>query len=96
MAPRYNAKPAQPGNPRRAFLLARLQEADGPAYDELVREIAEAFPEGRAVVAGILAVRTVRKLLFEGCAATEPDESVWLTPEGWQRAGAVRTGRRPA
>lgn len=86
---RYSERRSQPGNPRRTFVLARLRGADGPAYDELVREVIEAFPEEKRAWASILAVRSVRKLLFEGYAATEPDESVWLTPEGWQRAGRL-------
>ncbi len=74
-------------HPRREFVLARLREADGPAYDQLVREVAEAFPDRNRYQASIRAVRAVRRLLFEGFAATESDESVWLTPDGWRRAG---------
>lgn len=68
---------------RRAWVLDRLREADGPAYDQLVREVAEAHPEGWPPKTSILAVRAVRALMWDGLVTTEPDESTWLTPAGW-------------
>jgi hypothetical protein len=73
-------------HPRREFLLRRLREADGPRYDELVGEVAEALPEKRPYLTGIKAARSVRTLLWDGLATTEPDGSVWLTPAGWESA----------
>ena len=69
---------------RHEFRLARLRQADGPGYDELCREVVAAFPERNPYVASIRGVRAVRRVLFEGYATTEPDETVWLTPAGWQ------------
>lgn len=77
-------------NKRRDYLFERLREADGPIYDDLVREVVEAFPEPRRYAASVRAVRTVRAVLFEGYATTEADESVWLTAHGWQRVEAGR------
>lgn len=74
---------------KREWLLARLREADGPAYDGLCGEIAAAFPEPVHWLESARAVRAVRLLLWHGLAATEADESVWLTPAGWQAAQAL-------
>jgi hypothetical protein len=72
---------------RRDFLLARLREADGISYDELCRAVAEAIPSHSHWAASARGVKVVRMLLWDGLATTEPDESVWLTPKGWQAAG---------
>jgi hypothetical protein len=75
---------------RREYVLARLREADGITYDQLCGEVVAAFPEDRGWLASVRAVRAARKLLFEGFATTEPDETIWLTADGWQRAGGAR------
>ena len=80
------APPPLPHPARRAWLLARLMEADGPGYDVLCRELIAASgadcPRWRASRMG---VREVRLLLWDGLATTEPsDGSVWLTPAGWR------------
>jgi hypothetical protein len=74
---------------RRREALARLREADGISYDDLIRHVMERCPvvtaKGRAVrwETARLAVLGVRGLLSDGLAVTESDESVRLTPEGW-------------
>ena len=78
------SKHGSPG--RREFVLGRLREADGITYDELVREVIAAFPEPKPWLTAIRAVRAVRGLLWSRLVVTEPNESVWLTPCGWQRA----------
>ena len=70
--------------PRRNYLLRRLREADGPAYDELCAWIVGEFPHRSKWVASTRGVQAVRDLFSDGLAITERDESVWLTPEGWQ------------
>ena len=79
-----------PGSPapaswaaRQDFILRRLAAADGPGYDELVREVIAAFRLPPKYRAGVLAVREIRWTLWSMLAVTEPDESVWLTPAGW-------------
>jgi len=93
-------KPRYPGdrvstcsyNPglRRPWLLRRLAQADGLAYDQLCGEVIAAFPHStvrfRASARG---VRAVRDLLSEGLAVTERDASVWLTPDGWAALAAL-------
>jgi len=74
---------SKPPDRREAWLIWRLGEADGPAYDELVGELAQEFPHDNRHISGIRAVRTVRWTLWSKLATTEPDESVWLTPAGW-------------
>lgn len=69
---------------RRARLLRRLAKADGVSYDDLCRSVIEQFPHARGLrFASPRGVRAVRDLLFDELAATEADESVWLTPAGW-------------
>ena len=72
---------------RRRWLLERLMQADGPRYDELVGEMIDAIPHSVRRVAGIRAVKAIRQLLRDGLAVTENDESMWLTPLGWERLG---------
>jgi hypothetical protein len=86
------APPSKAPVNRREWLLLRLAEADGPAYDLLCGAVVEAFPEDSSWLAAARGVRALRKLLWEGFATTEPDESVWLTSRGWQRAGEVPRG----
>ena len=74
-----------PARSRRAFILTRLQRADGVIYDDLIAEVIDAFP----YMPGRRAVRAVRLLMWHGLVTTEPDESVWLTPSGWQAAGEL-------
>jgi hypothetical protein len=81
MPPRY-----LPDRDRREYLLKRLREADGPAYDGLVAEVAEAFPMKTRYWAGIQAVRAVRGLLWDELATVDGDGGVWLLPAGWQAA----------
>jgi hypothetical protein len=68
---------------RQEFLLERLRQADGITYDDLCREIVEAFPDHKRWRASARGVREVRWLLWSGLAVTEPDESIWMTPAGW-------------
>jgi hypothetical protein len=82
------------GQQRRNWVLDRLKEADGPAYDQLVGEVVAAFPEATRFLAAMRAVRAVRDLMWFGQITTESDESMWLSPAGWnavqedQRVGA--------
>jgi hypothetical protein len=87
--PRYSVKAAQPRNAhpsRRAWLLERLREADGPEYGDLVGEMIAGFPEKTRYWAGVRAARSVRQLLWDQDATVDHDGSVWLTPRGWQAA----------
>jgi hypothetical protein len=74
---------------RRREALARLREADGISYDNLIREVMVRCPVTTAKGHVIrwdtarLAVRAVRGVLWDGLAVTEPDESLWLTASGW-------------
>jgi len=78
---------------RRAWVMARLRTADGPAYDELVKEAVAVFSEPPCcddqLCAAIRAVSAIRGALWDGTATTEADESIWLTPAGW---AATATG----
>lgn len=85
---------------RRIWLLNRLREADGPIYDDLIRELKEAtrVETESERFAGVRCVRAVRALLWLELAVTEPDESIWLTQKGWDQeqlsyAERVRDGR---
>lgn len=74
---------------RRCWLLRRLQAADGPSYDDLVREVIAAFPERERYWTSVRAVRSVRRLAFDGFITTESDESMWLTAAGWAAASRL-------
>ena len=84
MAPHYIRQQA-----RRAWLLTRLTEANGPGYDDLVRQVIEQFPEPEHYWSSVRAVRSIRGLLFDGFLTTESDESIWLSPEGWKAASRL-------
>jgi hypothetical protein len=72
---------------RREHLLKRLRAADGPPYDLLCGEVADAFPARKPYWAGLQAVRAVRDLLWDELATVDETGAVWLLPAGWQ-AGA--------
>lgn len=72
---------------RREHLLKRLREADGPHYDTLCAELADAFPARNPWWAGAQAVRAVRDALWDELATVDENGSLWLLPAGWQ-AGA--------
>jgi hypothetical protein len=74
---------------RRKHLLVRLREADGPHYDTLCAEVAEAFPARTRWWASVQAVRAVRELLWDELATVDADGAIWLLPAGWQAAGAT-------
>ena len=82
---------------RRQWLLTRLSQADGPSYDELIRELiaAEVPPRMNETGIKIAAVHSVRSLLWNQIAVTESDETIWLTPLGWQHV-ARYTEKRSA
>jgi hypothetical protein len=97
-------KPGQPQrkapkhSKRRAWLLARLAEADGPTYDDLCCAIVERFrivhdkPNVARFLASARGVRAVRSLLWDELATTESDQSVWLTPARWTAVEQAREG----
>lgn len=76
--PRYSAD-----SRRREYLLKRLRAADGPQYDALVAEVAEAFPMKTPYWCGVQAVRAVRDLLWDELATTDAGAGIWLLPAGW-------------
>jgi hypothetical protein len=71
---------------RRVWLIERLRDSDGPTYSELIGELFEATRHVGETErsASIRCVRAVRSLLWNRLAVTEPDETVWLTPRGWE------------
>lgn len=85
-SPEGIATPSKVSAKRRIWLLERLTEADGPIYDDLCRDVIAEFAEKNIYLARTLGVRAVRQLLRDGQAVTEADESIWLTPAGWQEA----------
>lgn len=79
-----------PGRSRRAWVLRRLAACDGPRYDELVAEVAAAFPApGTRNWTSIRAARAVRRVLWDELAATRADERVLLTLAGWRALEAM-------
>jgi hypothetical protein len=71
---------------RRAWLLERLREADGPTYETLCAEVAEAFPAKRQYWASVQAVRAVRAVLWDELGTVDDAGAIWLLPSGWQDA----------
>ena len=71
---------------RREYLLKRLREADGPEYDALCAEVADAFPMRKPYWGGVQAVRAVRALLWAELAAVDAEGGIWLLPAGWTAA----------
>lgn len=84
--PDTGPKPRRADSRRRDYLLKRLREADGPTYDTLCAEVAEAFPAKTPWWAGVQAVRAVRDLLWDELATVDADGSIWLLAAGWQVA----------
>jgi hypothetical protein len=76
----------RPDYRRREHLLKRLRDADGPEYGALCAELADAFPMQRPYLAGLLAVRAVRALLWDELAAVDAEGGIWLLPAGWTAA----------
>jgi hypothetical protein len=72
---------------RREHLLKRLRSADGPPYDLLCGEVADAFPARKPYWAGVQAVRAVRDLLWDELATVDECGAVWLLPAGWKASG---------
>jgi hypothetical protein len=83
-------KEARRANEHGRWVLLRLAEEDGPAYDELVREVIKAFFDPARtgphdyIHDGKRAVRAIRGLMWYRLVTTHSDESMWLTPEGWR------------
>jgi hypothetical protein len=61
-----------------AWVRERLAEADGPSYETLCAEAAAKF-------GSLTGVRAIRRQMWKGRVISESDQTVWLTPAGWEK-----------